>query len=239
MTSTLAGSRIAIIGGSAGLGFAIARLALEEGACPIIGSHNSERLATAAARLGPHCESAVIDVTDAQSVMRFFADNGPADHLVYTAGDWARRSATPGRKFNLDDAHAAFEVRFFSLLRVIDAALPHLAPEGSIVLTGGLLAHRPMPGQAISSAVTGAVEHLAKALAVDLAPRRVNVVVPGFIATEVWAQLSVEAVEQMVSKQAVKRAGKPEEVAEAYLAFMRSTYTTGQALVVDGGMALT
>lgn len=188
--------------------------------------------------LGTLAGCGMIDVAEEQSVQAFFNDCPSFHHLVFTAGDWARRNATPGREFDMNSAKAAFDVRFWGMLRTIDAALPRLETTGSITLTGGLLAHRPQKGQAISSAVTGAVEHVAKALALDLAPIRVNVVVPGFVATDVWAGMPAEAIQGLVDGQPLARAGNPEEVAEAYLGLMRSTYTTGQSIIVDGGMSL-
>lgn len=236
--TALEGKLVAVIGGSAGIGLAVAQMAMAAGAQVCIGSHDDARLGAALALLGEGARGQRVDVGDEASLAEFFAVSGPVDHLVYTAGDWARRKTTPGKGFVMADARAAFDIRFWGLLRTLDVALPHLAKDGSIVLTGGLLAHRPQKGQAMSSAVTGAVEHLAKGLAVDFAPIRVNVVVPGFIATDVWARMPEEAVAGLVAGQPIERAGQAQEVAEAYLAFMRATYTTGQAVIVDGGMSL-
>lgn len=79
------------------------------------------------------------------------------------------------------------------------------------------------------------MEHLAQGLAVELAPVRVNVVTPGFIATEAWARLPADAVDAMVKDQPLPRAGDPAEAAEAYMYFMRAGFTTGQRAIVDGG----
>ena len=236
--TALEGKLVAVIGGTAGIGLAVAQLAMAAGAQVCIGSHDETRLGVALALLGRGARGQRVDVGDEASLAEFFTWSGTVDHLVYTAGDWARRKATPGKGFVMADAQRAFDIRFWGLLRTLDVALPHLAKDGSIVLTGGLLAHRPQKGQAISSAVTGAVEHLAKGLAVDFAPIRVNVVVPGFIATDVWARMPEAAVAGLVAGQAIERPGQAQEVAEAYLAFMHATYTTGQAVIVDGGMSL-
>lgn len=236
--SDLEGRRIAIVGGSAGIGLAVARAALDQGAQVMVGSHNPQRLDYALAILGDGAAGHAIDVSDQASIEAFFETCGPVDHLVYTSGDWARRKATLGKGFDIQDAKAAFEVRLWGLLRTLEAALPRLSCDGSIVLTGGLLAHRPQKGQAISSAVTGAVEHLARALAVDLAPIRVNIVVPGFVATDVWSRMPDEAKARLVAGQPIERPGRADEVAEVYIGFMRATYTTGQSAIVDGGMSL-
>ena len=90
--------------------------------------------------------------------------------------------------------------------------------------------------------MAGAVEHLTRGLAVDLAPIRVNCVCPGLILTGVWdsipADRRAEQLERMTKRQPLPRAGEPAEAAEAYLYLMRGGYTTGQVLHVDGGSSV-
>jgi NAD(P)-dependent dehydrogenase (short-subunit alcohol dehydrogenase family) len=94
----------------------------------------------------------------------------------------------------------------------------------------------------MSSAMLGAIEYLARALAVDMAPLRVNMVMPGFVHTEVFDRLPTEVREEAFREGAnhilIPRPAQPSEPAEAYLCLMRGTYTTGQALIVDGGYTL-
>lgn len=234
--SRLSGKKIVIVGGSSGMGFAVAKAAQAEGATPHIGSQNVAKVSDALTRLGQQATGAVVDVKDDASVEHFFAEIGSFDHLVFTAGDWVRRQTAMGPAFSIADAQASFDVRFWGLLRVVQHAISQIARDGSITLTGGVLAHRPQKGSALSTALTGATEHLVKGLAIDLAPVRVNIVVPGLIATEAWTRMPEDAVQKMVEGQALPRIGQPEEVAEAYLSFMRAAYTTGQSLIVDGGM---
>ena len=87
--------------------------------------------------------------------------------------------------------------------------------------------------------MAGAIEHLVTGLAVELAPVRVNGVCPGLIATDALAAIPPERITTMTARQAVPRAGSPDEAAEAYLYLIRGTYTTGQVIRVDGGMSLT
>jgi NAD(P)-dependent dehydrogenase (short-subunit alcohol dehydrogenase family) len=232
----LSGKTIVIVGGSSGIGFAVAKAALADNALVHIGSHSEEKIAGALAKLEQRATGHVVDVTDDMSVARFFEKIGPVDHLIFTAGDWLRRKTALGPTFSLTDAKESFDVRFWGLLRIIQHAVPQIAQDGSITLTSGVLAHRPQLGSALSTALTGATEHLAKGLAIDLAPIRVNVVVPGLIATEAWERLPDDVVQKMVEGQSIPRIGQPDEVAEAFLSFMRATYTTGQSLIVDGGM---
>lgn len=232
----LADKTIILLGGSSGIGLAVARAALAEGARVHIGSSHAEKVAAACETLGSGASGHVVDLASEASVEAFFASAPAFDHLVHTAGEWKRRRNVPGPDFDLSDAQAAYQVRFWSILLAIKHGLAKLSPVGSITLTSGLLAHRPSKGSAMSTAMMGGVEHLARGLAVDLAPVRVNVVTPGLIATDVWAKMPAEALDAMVAGQPLSRVGGPEEVAETYLHFMRAGYTTGQVSIVDGGM---
>ncbi len=235
---SLKDKRVVIIGGSSGIGRAVAKAALEAGATVHIGSSNPEKLAAALNLLGSGASGKTIDVRDEASVEAFFADTGAIDHLVYTAGDWERRKTQVGVKFDLADSRASVDTRFWGILLAIKHGLPHIAPTGSITLTSGLYAHRPAKGTSLITAFNGAVEHLAQGLALDLAPIRVNAVTAGFIDTEAWAGMKDEMKQGATANQIIPRPGLPEEVAQAYLYLMRATYTTGQVSIVDGGKIL-
>jgi NAD(P)-dependent dehydrogenase (short-subunit alcohol dehydrogenase family) len=181
----------------------------------------------------------VIDVTDEASVKGAFDGLGAFDHLVFTAGDWSGAGRGPLAELDLDAAKAVFAVRYWGAVSVIKHAHASLPAGGSITLTDGMYAHRPGKGAALTTSMLGAVEHLARALAVDLAPIRVNCVCPGLIRTAVWDSIPEDQREarlkSMTSRLPVPRAGEPSEAAEAYLYLMRGGYTTGQILRVDGG----
>ena len=136
-----------------------------------------------------------------------------------------------------------FDVRFWGAVKVAKHAAKTMPAGGSLTLTDGMIAHRPQKGSAISTAMTGAVEHLTRALAVEFAPVRVNAVCPGLIRTGIWDRIPEDRREKelsdMTSRQLIARVGEPDEVAEAYLYLMRGGYTTGQVLYVEGGRALT
>jgi NAD(P)-dependent dehydrogenase (short-subunit alcohol dehydrogenase family) len=232
---SLTGKQIVIIGGTSGIGRAVAKAALDAGANVHIGSSNEGRLGTALELLGDSVNGTTVDVRDEASIDAFFAKIGTIDHLVYTAGDWERRKTQVGVKFDLADSRASVDTRFWGILLAIKYGLPHMAADGSITLTSGLYAHRPAKGTSLITAFNGAVEHLARGLALDLAPIRVNAVTAGFIDTEAWAGMKDEIKQNITAHQAIPRPGLPEEVAQAYLYFMRAGYTTGQVSIVDGG----
>jgi NAD(P)-dependent dehydrogenase (short-subunit alcohol dehydrogenase family) len=243
MASTLNGKRVVVIGGSSGIGFAVAQGALAEGAQVVVGSSNAANVDAAVERLGGDAFGCAINVRDEPSVAAFFERLGAFDHLVYTAGDWSpTRGGGPVAQLDLNGANATFTVRFWGALAAIKHAQGRIAADGSITITDGAIAHRPRKGAALSTAMAGAIEHLTRALAVDLAPLRVNAVCPGYVLTEVWNSIPEDRRAQQLAKMTERlplpRVGSPAEVAEAYLYLMRGGYSTGQVLVVDGGMTL-
>jgi NAD(P)-dependent dehydrogenase (short-subunit alcohol dehydrogenase family) len=236
----LTDKRVVVIGGSSGIGFAVAEGALAQGAEVIIGSSQDANVAAAVGKLGNRASGHAVNVREEPSVEAFFEAVGAFDHLVFTAGDWAM--AGLNRPRGLDDlvsAPNAFSVRYWGALAAVKYGARKIREGGSITLTNGTVAHNPRKGTALSTAMAGGIEFLGRGLAVDLAPIRVNIVCPGAIRTGVWdgipAETREERFKQMLGRQPLPRIGEPAEVAEAYLYLMRASYTTGQVLVVDGG----
>ena len=242
MSGLLDGKAVIVIGGSSGIGFAVARAALDEGAEVIVASSSQARVDAAVAKLGGGARGAAVDVTDEASVAGFFEQAGGFHHLAFTAGDWGAMMGGPITDLSLESAGAVFAVRFWGAIRAVKHAARTIAADGSITLTDGTVAHRPRKGAPLSTAMAGSIEHLTRALAVDLAPIRVNVVCPALILTEVWNSIPEdvrpERLRRMTERQPLPRPGDPAEVAQAYLYAMKAGYTTGQVLKVDGGATL-
>ena len=239
----LQGKHVVVLGGSAGIGLAVAQQVLREGAHVTIASHDVQRVERAVAQLrtiAPHAAGHAIDLRSRAATDALFERLGPLDHLVYTAGE--ELLLKPLAELDLEEARAFFELRYWGALAAIRAARPRLAADGSIVLTSGAAGHRPHPGFVIGASICSAMEAAARTLAVELAPIRVNIVVPGFVDTDLWSNLAPAAREQMFREAAAKlpvgRIGTADDVAEHYLSFMRGRYVTGQSLVVDGGGVL-
>lgn len=237
---TLDGKRIVIIGGASGIGYAVAEGAIAEGAEVVIGSSQPGNVQAAVGRLGNKASGHPVDVKAEDAVARFFDWAGPFDHLVFTAGDWGGfRTPRPLTETDLDTASEAYGVRYWGALKAIKHGVPQMRAGGSVVLTNGMIAHRPRKGTPISTAMAGGIEHLVRGLAVDLAPIRVNAVCPGAIRTGVWDSIPAETREAqfkaMTGRLPIARIGEPSEVAEAYLYLLKGGYTTGQVLLVDGG----
>lgn len=239
---SLRSKRAVIIGGTSGIGFAVAEALLQEHAEVLVVSSKRENVETAVKRLSDGARGFAVDVRNEAQVEQFFSRLGAFDHLVYTAGDWGAMTGGPLADLDIEKADAIFAIRFWGALRVIKHAHKGIASNGSITLTDGMVAHRPRKGAALSTAMAGAVEHLTRGLAVDLAPIRVNAVCPGAVRTEVWNSIPEEKREErfrrMTERQPLPRIGEPAELAQAYLYLMRGGYTTGQVLYVDGGMSV-
>jgi NAD(P)-dependent dehydrogenase (short-subunit alcohol dehydrogenase family) len=236
---TLNGKRIVVLGGSSGIGFATAQAAQKEGASVVIVSSNQFRINEALAKL-PGAEGHAVDLTDAAAVEALFGRIGAIDHLVFTAGEPLQLG--PLAATNLATAKRFFDLRYWGAFLAAKHGSGNIRKGGSIVFTSGLASQRPHSGWALGSSICGAMEGLTRALAVELAPIRVNIVCPGVVKTPLWGNMSEadrEALyQQMGEKLLLGHAGEPEEIAEAYLYLMRQTYGTGQVIVVDGGGAL-
>jgi NAD(P)-dependent dehydrogenase (short-subunit alcohol dehydrogenase family) len=139
------------------------------------------------------------------------------------------------RDLDLATARDGLEVRFWGAIAAVKHAVRSIAPDGSITLTSGMLAHRPTKGAPLATAIGGAVEHLARGLAIDLAPVRVNAVCPGITLTEHVRQMPAERLQAYVTPLPVPRGASPDEAATAYVYLMLNRYATGQVLPVDGG----
>ena len=236
----LQGKRIVILGGTAGIGLAVARAAARDGARVTVVSHDPKRVDAAVAQLAKAADGHAVDLRSPAAVGQLFARLGAIDHLVYTAGE--ELLISPLAQLDLATARRFFELRYWGALAAIQAATPHLARDGSIVLTSGAASKRPHPGFVIGASICAAMEGVTRTLAVELAPIRVNIVIPGFVDTELWANVPADARAEMFRTAAAKlpvgRIGTPDDIAEHYLSFMRGRYVTGQSIVVDGGGVL-
>ena len=228
----LAGKKVVVVGGSSGIGLATAELAKREGAEVIVASRNAERLQAEAAKLGATAIAA--DVTSDDSVSQLFQKCGPVDHVVVTA---AQLRTGPFKTVSMEDVRSTMEGKFWGAWRVARAA--DIRPGGSLTLVTGFLSLRPRPNSAIVGAANGALESLARALALELAPVRVNAVSPGIIDTPIRAAMPEAARVEMLAKVAaalpVGRVGVGEDIARQILAFMTIGFATGSIVYIDGG----
>jgi NAD(P)-dependent dehydrogenase (short-subunit alcohol dehydrogenase family) len=236
----LSGKRIVVLGGSSGIGLAVAQQVGARGAQAIIASSNADRVKQAVATLDGHAEGHTLDLSNERDIQNFFHNIGDFDHLVFTAGDTLQLNELAAT--DLTKARHAFELRYWAALAAVKYASPHIRQEGSIVLTTGVAGQRPHRGWTVAASVCGTIEALTRALAVELAPIRVNAVSPGVVRTNLWQSMNADAREQLYESVGktllVGRVGEACEIARAYLFLMQEGYSTGQTVVLDGGAVL-
>ena len=228
----LAGKKVVVVGGSSGIGLATAELAKAQGAEVIIVSRNADKVKAAAAKVG--ATGIVADVTNDDSVVNLFKTCGPVDHVVVSA---AQLKSGPFKTVSMEDARSTLEGKLWGAWRVARAA--EIKAGGSLTLVSGFLSIRPRPNSAIVGAANGALESLARALALELAPVRVNCVSPGIIDTPIRAGMPEAARKDMLAKIAsglpVGRVGLGEDIGMQILAFMANGFATGAIVYIDGG----
>lgn len=237
MTETLlSGKAVLVVGGSSGIGLASAILAKKAGAEITIASRSPEKLAAAADTIGG-ATILSFDVRDERLTAAVLSDAGPYDHVIVTPG-----SVSPGyvRSGSAEKAVAGFASKFWGAYHV--AAYARIAERGSLTLVSGAYAVRPAVGAVVASSINAAVNALARGLALEFAPIRVNAVCPGLVDTPMWAGMQPERREAMFAETAnllpTGHVGQAEDVAALILACMTNPMLTGSVILADGGRAL-
>ncbi|KAH7364626.1 hypothetical protein BKA65DRAFT_491770 [Rhexocercosporidium sp. MPI-PUGE-AT-0058] len=241
----ITGQNILIIGGSSGMGFAVAKLALAEKANVIIASSSKDRVDAAVKRLkgDSHVTGYTVnlggDDVEAQ-LEKLFTEatkTGSLDHVVCTAGK--------GQSPPLADTDVATAIAAARLPVIVPILIGKIAPKflkssytSSITFTGGAIAEKPVPGYGVLSAFIAGLHNLGKCLAVDLAPLRVNVVAPGSTETEMWGDYASFMRDMSSKNSLLGKPAKPEDVAEAFVYLMKNIDATGSVVSTNGGAPL-
>ena len=231
--------RLVVIGGSSGMGLATAKAATAAGAQVVIASRSKEKLEQARREIGGDTEVMPLDVRDEAAIQAFFDQVGEFDHLT-TPGNEA--AGGPFLTRETAEVRADFDSKFWGQYLAAKYGAPFIRPGGSIVFFSGIYSQRPSVGVSGVAAINSAIEGLARGLAVELAPIRVNAVSPGLIDTPIFAGMPKEVRNEMFQRFAaaapLKRVGRPEEIAQTVLYLMSNTLCTGSTLYVDSGYTL-
>jgi NAD(P)-dependent dehydrogenase (short-subunit alcohol dehydrogenase family) len=228
-----------IIGGTSGIGLATALRLAAAGDTVHIAGRRTERVRALAAE-HPQLIGHAVDATDRAALEAVLGELGTIDRLIITVAGSAGAGAIGS--LDLDTLRAAFDAKYWPTVASIQAALPHLANDGSITLIGAITARMGMPETAGLGSLNAAVEGLVRPLAAELAPIRVNAVSPGGVDTPWWDFLPAEAREQFFAQTAatlpVQHVASADEVAEAVVFAATSRNVTGTVIETDGGAHL-
>ena len=232
----LAGQTVVVIGGSAGIGLETARRARAEGAEVILVGRNPDRLRKAGLAVGAQ-RSAAFDANDTAALERFFKElPDQVDHVLVTAG--GPRYA-PLLEMTADDVREAITGHVVLELEVARNAASKMRPGGTLLFMGGTGGRRVSREYGIASAATAVLPPFTAALALELAPVRVNLIAAGFVDTELSASLLGDRLEErkneLRTKLPIGRVVGPADVAALAVHIMTNTALTGATFDIDGG----
>ena len=232
----LLGQTVVLIGGSAGIGLETARRARAEGADVILAARNSERLETAARDVDAR-STAAFDATDAGALARFFAGlPDPIDHVLVTGPG---PSYVPLLEMDADQVRDQLSGHVVLALDVARQAAPKMRPGGTLLFMGGTGGRRISRALGLVSAATAVLPPFTAALALELAPVRVNLIAAGFVDTPLSASLLGDDLdarrEELRNRLPIGRVVDPADVAALAVHIMINTALTGATYDIDGG----
>ncbi len=235
-----AGDHIVIVGGTSGLGFSIAKAADALGAKVTIAGRGADRAAEIARSISPRAAGVHIDLEDSASIDQALAGAGPIDHLVLTPVHGIAQSI---KNLKVEEAVRSARIKIVAFAEIVSKALPRLKPTSSIVLFGGAAKARPYPGSTMVTIVNGGMIGMARTLAVELSPIRVNGISPGLVEDSPrWQKRIAEgagpAVEAMRSRTPSRRLPTTEDIVHGVFFLMDNRAANGIDLELDGGVLL-
>lgn len=235
MTGALTGQRAIVVGGAGGIGAAAAAVFAQAGAQVTLAGRSRINLEAASASIGG--QVAVFDMTDPAAVEAYFAGEEAFDHVVVAAA--ATRSGSV-EALPLDAARASMESKFWGAYHVAKAA--KIKRNGSLTFVSGYLANRPNQAAVLQGAINAGIEGLARGLALERAPVRVNTVSPGLVDTPLWGAMADADRSEMFARTAARlpvgRVGAPIDIANAIYFLATNSFATGSTLLVDGGATI-
>jgi NAD(P)-dependent dehydrogenase (short-subunit alcohol dehydrogenase family) len=233
------GRTVVLIGGGTGIGLSVAGLVTAAGGDVVLGGRTAATLAAAARELGPRARWHLVDTADQASIDEFFTSVDVVHGLFTTAATYVTGSIA---ELSVEEAATPFASKFWGQYRVVKSALPKLATDASVVLMSGAASVRPAGNAPAYVAANAAIEGLARGLAHELAPIRVNAVSPGTVDGHLWdhraPEVRQQALEHIAAASVIGRAAREIEVAQTAVYLLLNTATTGSTLYPDGGYSL-
>jgi NAD(P)-dependent dehydrogenase (short-subunit alcohol dehydrogenase family) len=235
---SLKDKKVIIVGASSGIGEALARRCVENGAQVYLLSRSAEKLLKVQQRIGGASFVHPMDMLDESSVRQTFEAIGDFDCMTVTAVADETKLFAPVRTMTTETARRGME-KFWGTFNCCRAAANYVAKDGAIVVTASVAIFKPSKNASVMNAASAAVSVFAKALALEIAPTRVNVIAPGVVGTGVWTEEEKESYEDWAAKTLpVRHLGTAEELAYAYYSVLTNPYMTGSIIPVDGGLSM-
>jgi NAD(P)-dependent dehydrogenase (short-subunit alcohol dehydrogenase family) len=232
MTVSLDGKKLLIVGGGSGIGRQLAADAAAAGASVIIAGRHNPGAATSDQ---PSITHAQVDLGDEASIQRLAEQVGELDYVVSLANNPAN-----GPIVDLDRGAlvGAFDAKVFGPILLVKHLAPRLHKDGAILLFSGIVGWRPSAGRVVTATTNGAVSFLAQALAVELAPIRVNALSPGIVDSGAWDAMGEKKdgfFANTAARNPTGRIGQPADITSVVLLALTNPFMTGTTLHVDGG----
>ena len=225
-----------IVGGTSGIGRAVAEVLAQRGERVYITGRDAARTAAIAAEIGPSVSGIALDVAKPETIAAALESVGSIDHLVISA---IERDSNTIKDYDIRRALNLVTLKLVGYAEVVHALIPRFTPTASIVLLGGLAKERPYPGSTTVSTVNGGVTGMVHTLAVELGPVRVNAVHPGIIGdTDTWSGKPSEFLDGLRARTPTGRLASSADVAGAILFLLDNQGVNGVNLAVDGGWLL-
>ena len=226
----MADGAVVVIGGSSGLGRAVAQHYADTGREVVISSRDRQKGDSVAAEIGGRARCVVLDLSRPQEIAAALTDIGPVDHLVMAAID---RDTNTVREYDIDSAIRLATLKLVGYTEVVHSLVDRLGDESSVVLFGGLAKDRPYPGSTTVTTVNGGISSLVVALATQLAPMRINAIHPGIVGdTPFWEGKSLDHI---LARTPTKRLVQMRDIVDAVRFLLENRSVNAIDLRVDGG----
>lgn len=240
MQLNLSGQTAVLTGITGGIAEATAKRLLSLGVNLHVTARSQEKLDAALADLDGPVTGHVMDLRDEASIAATFEAIGAFDHLITPA---AAGMFAPIADMDFEAARNILETKQWGQMLCVHYGLKTISKTGSITLFSGTVTQKPLPGATMFAAVGAASEASARIWGLELAPIRVNTIVPGVIETRVWgdvlgADAAEETLRAMKDLLPAGRVGTADEIAKAVVFLVDNGFVTGTSVVVDGGHRL-
>ena len=235
-TASSAQPSVVVIGGTGGIGHAIAEYYAKHGSKVVITGRDAERTAASAAEIGDNVRGIALDVAEPESIEKSLADIGHVDHLALVA---VERDYNSAREYDIARARRIVTMKLIGYTEVAHTLYPRMGAGASAVLFGGLASQRPYPGSTSITTVNGAVSSLIRTLAVELAPVRFNAIHPGIISDSPAWRDKREAIANIEKRTPGGRLATTSDVVHSVDFLFKNRGVNGINLVIDGGWLLT